>query len=505
MTDSDAYPHYKPFRNELRNYSIEDVLSVCKAYSQALTYGLGLPSDLEPIPNYDDFGKGIHNWELEIIAREAIINSPEYTITGKTLKRARDFSRVVNKLRKLENDLAKQYGSQENVVRELQRIAHRQFEYQAQNPNSTLIYRYYKIFSKPALDKIVKTTFNFDTHHLYLIGMLLTGTFLKWFALHYPPEIRLPKQHNLTMDEINRFLEHFSKPFDELKDLLQGSERQINENYAYYFDSLMKYPIVKMKAQGRTSLVSPLPILITWRFTKGVYYELYDKNGFDKAFGNAFEEYTGEALRHIFSNTKFVINSEEPKGKHNLPSSDWYVSDEQSSIFIECKTWRMALPAKISLHSDDALNEQLEKLSSGVIQAYKAIKAFRSGRHKNTSFKFDSKKQIYPIIVTLESWYLFGKTQKMLTDIVKVKMKKEKLPVEWLNEIPFVVCNISELEKLMQLIKIKDSISAVLRGKGNNEGRNWELYTYLFRNFRDDIKMMTPLFEKEFNDLFPRF
>lgn len=503
MIDDEAFKLYKPLRNELRNYSIEDVLSVCKAYSQALTYRLRLPSDLEPIPKYNDFGEGIHNWELEIIAREAIINSSEHIHTGKTLKKASNFLRTINKLRKFEDDLAKQYGSQENVLRELQRIAHRQFEYQAQNPSSTLMYRYHKIFSKPALDKIVNEAFGFDTHRLYLIGMLLTGSFINWFALHYPPEIKLPKQHNLTMDEINQFLEHFSKPLDELRELLKADERQINENYAYYFDSLMKFPIVKMEAQGRMSLVSPLPILITWRFTKGVYYELNDKSGFDKAFGNAFEEYVGDALKHIFSDTKFAINPEEPKGKHNLPSSDWYVSDEQSSIFVECKTWRMTLPAKINLHSDDALNEQLEKLSSSVIQAYKAVKAFRDGRHKNPTFKFDSQKQIYPIVVTLESWYLFGKTLKMLTDIVEAKMKDEKLPTEWLNEIPFIVCNISELEKLMQLIHMKDSIKEVLQDKNDDETKHWELYTYLHSKFKDDLSTIKPLFEDEFNNLFP--
>lgn len=502
MADN-AYKAYKPLRNNLRMYSLEDVLSVCKAYSQSLTYKLGLPNDLEPLPNYDNFPQGIHNWELEIIAREAIINSSEHVYTSKTLKKARSFGITISKVRKLENELAKIYGSQENVLRELQRISHRQFEYQAQNPDSTLMYRYYKIFSKPALDEIVKTTFGFDTSRLYLIGMLLTGSYINWFALHYPPNIEVPDRYNLTMDEIDRFLDHFSKPINELRELLEGSERQINENYAYYFDSMMKFPIVKMEAQGRMSLVCPLPILITWRFTKGVYYELYDKGGFPKAFGDAFEQYVGEALMHIFSDTKFIVNSEEPKGRQNLPSSDWYVSDDHSSIFVECKTWRMTMPAKISLHSNKALNEQLEKLSSGVIQAYKAIKAFKGNKFKNPTFKFDDRKKIYPIIVTLESWYLYGDALRALTQVVEAKMNTEDLPIEWLTDMPFIVCNISELEKLMQLIELKGSINDVLGNKNNDGTKDWELYTYLHNSFKNDLKLIKPLFEEEFNDIFP--
>lgn len=504
MVDNDVFELYKPFRNELRGYHIEDALSVCKAYSQALAFSLGLPPDVEPLQNYNEFPKGIHNWELEIIAREVIINSPEYIQTTKTLKKANNLARTISKLRQLENGIAGKYSSQENVLRELQRIAHRQFEYQAQNPNSTLIYRYYKIFNTPELNKLVKNTFGFDTHRLYFIGMLMTGTFINWFALHYPPNIEIPKQYNLTMDEVNKFLKHFSKPLDELRELLKGEERQLNENYVYYFDSLMKFPIIKMKAQGRMSLVSPIPILISWRFTKGVYYELCGKAGFDKAFGEAFQDYTGEALHNVFDGSNFEVSPEEPRGKHTLPSSDWYVSDKLSSIFIECKTWRMAMPAKLSLHSDDALNEQLDKLSSAVIQTYKAVQAFKDGRYKKPNFNFDPKKEVYPIVVTLESWYLFGKPIRMLSEIVEKKMKEANLPVEWLNEMPFIVCNISELEKLAQLIKIRGSIKEVLSDKGKEEAKYWELYTYLHDKFKEDVSQIKPLFEEEFGTIFPR-
>lgn len=504
MVDDDVFEFYKPLRNELRGYHIEDVLSVCKAYSQGLTFKLGLPPDIEPLPNYNVFPKGIHNWELEIIAREAIINSPEYIHTSKTLKKANNLARTISKLRQLENNIAGKYSSQENVLRELQRIAHRQFEYQAQTPNSTLMYRYYKIFSAPELNKLVENTFGFDTHRLYFIGMLMTGTFINWFALHYPPDIQIPKQHNLTMDEVNKFLDHFSKPLDELRELLAGEERQLNENYVYYFDSLMKFPIIKMKAQGRMSLVSPLPILISWRFTKGVYYELCGSTAFDKAFGEAFQNYTGEALHNIFDGTDFELSPEEPRGKHTLPSSDWYISDTQSSIFLECKTWRMTMPAKLSLHSDDALNEQLDKLSSAVVQTYKAIQAFKDGRYRKPNFNFDPKKQIYPIVVTLESWYLFGKPIRMLEEIVTQKMKEANLPIEWLNEMPYIVCNISELEKLAQLIKVKGSIKEVLNDKGSEENKYWELYTYLHDKFKEDLSQIKPLFEDEFSNVFPK-
>ena len=164
----------------------------------------------------------------------------------------------------------------------------------------------------------------------------------------------------------------------------------------------------------------------------------------------------------------------------------------------------MAMPAKLSLNSDDALNEQLDKLSSAVIQTYRAVQAFKDGRYKKPNFKFDPKKEIYPVVVTLESWYLFGKPIRMLSEIVEKKMELASLPVDWLNEMPFIVCNISELEKLAQLIKIRGSIKEVLGNKGKEETKYWELYTYLHDKFKEDVSQIKPLFEEEFSTIFPR-
>ncbi len=501
--DKDVYKQYKPLRNALQEFYLEDVLAVCKAYSQGLTYNLGLPGDLEPVPNYRDMAKGIHNWDLEVLAREAIINSPESTTTHQTLRSSRNFARVLNKIKDLDNYVAKQYLNQDNVLREFHRIAHRQFEYQSQIPNERLVYRYYKIFSYPALDSILKESFGFSAHRLYFIGMLLTGTFIKWSALHYPPDIQVDKTYDLSMDEIDKFLNHFCKPLDELRVLLlDEGERQMNENFFYYFDSLMKYPIIKMQAQGRMSLVSPLPVLVAWRFTKGVYYELYSKKGFDKAFGDAFEAYTGEILSYLFEKTVFGVYPEEPRSKLNLASSDWYLTDDSSIMFIECKTKRMSIPAKIDLNSNTSLTDQLDKLADGIVQIYKAIDAFKTGRYKQSRLDYDDKKNKYPVVVTLESWYLFREARELLNRIVEKKMKQSSLPIEWLDSIPYLVCNISEFENLMRIIKTKQSVYDVLNKKLHDaEMSKWELQTYLYNIFNGELA--EPLFKKEFENLFP--
>jgi hypothetical protein len=76
-----------------------------------------------------------------------------------------------------------------------------------------------------------------------------------------------------------------------------------------------------------------------WRFTRGLYYELYDHRGFANAFGGAFQRYVGEVLSDLYAGTSHTVLPEEPTANdRGVSSSDWFLVVGESALVVEAKT-----------------------------------------------------------------------------------------------------------------------------------------------------------------------
>jgi hypothetical protein len=496
---------YQRLRNLIQRYRLDDTLAVVRAYSQNLAYDVPFASDLEVLPQYTDPAAGIKQWELEIIARDALAYASQLIDTGRTLRRANNLAALVNTLRSLENEIAGWSVNQGNVLTELHRIAQRQFEWQSDIPRGQLLLRYYKIFSRPALDAIVSAKIGLDTHKLHLIGMHLTAVYLKWFALHYPPNMLLSSKNNVTLQELDIFLKHFSKPVAELSQLIKDELRaNMNENYAYFFNSLRAYPLVEMRVASRRSFVAPLPVLVTWRYTRGLYYELLGRPGFAKAFGDAFQAYVGDVLADLFMDATATILPEEPTANNRgVSSSDWFLVVGDAALIVETKTKRMGLAAKIALNDTATLESELGKLADGILQIYKCVDAIRRGEIRGSDYAALQTKRFYPVIVTLESWHVFGPTWQRLNDLVRQRLSAAGLPAEWTDSMPFTACDIAEFEYLARTIQYAGGIGDILDERLHDPAlRDNKLYTYLFNNRQTAVRDARELFPNQFDSLF---
>lgn len=509
MTTTDDYNHevfklYKTFRNSIKKYPLEDSLGVVRAYSQYLAYDIPIPSDMTVFPGANDFAQGVHQWELEIIARECIAHSPLTASMGLTMRDHTNFLEVLNKLRRLEDQISGLVTSTENVLVELHRIGHRQFQWQTGIPTNRLNLRYYKIFSHPLVEPFVQEKIGLDVKTIYTLGLGLTGTYIKWFALHYPPDFNFSKKHNANQENLDKFLGHFSLDVDTLRSNISSELREnMNERYAYFFDSFKSYPLIRMNANGKDSLVAPIPTMLIWRFTQGIYYEVYDMEGFGDAFGQSQEAYIGEVLKDILKSPFLILPAEPTANDRGVPSSDWFVEDESSVMYIESKTKRLALGAKISLSDTTQLETQLKILAEAVRQVYQCIDAAQKGSLQGDAYANFGTKKPFPIVVTLESWYIFGQTWERLNEFAKVEMEKYNLPTEWLDLYPFTVCDVSEFENLMRTIHVTQSMQEVFKEKYEDpELRRYELYTYLYNRHPEELKTGPELFEGEFEALF---
>src|SRR5262245_45061202 len=135
----DVFQKYKPIRNEIALLERFDALRTIWAYSHYLqTDGFEFPADIEVHKRFQSLDvpqRWMAEWTLELLAKEVILNCHGAAKKGRTLRTWKVLADILNAIRNLENDI---YGflSDRNVLVEMIRIAHRQFIWQSNHPNS---------------------------------------------------------------------------------------------------------------------------------------------------------------------------------------------------------------------------------------------------------------------------------------------------------------------------------------------------------------------------------
>src|SRR6202022_766006 len=123
-----VYDLYKPFRNYMRRFPFADSMKKIWILGGHLA-GQGPQGGQLRFPDEQGWPDTLRGttfpWDLELLARETILNSP---IMGgdKSLGRWEDFARAINFIRDIDNEISKRIGGEE-ILREIHRIVHRQF------------------------------------------------------------------------------------------------------------------------------------------------------------------------------------------------------------------------------------------------------------------------------------------------------------------------------------------------------------------------------------------
>jgi len=501
---ANVFDYYKPLRNYLRQVELIESLSVIRAYVQHLQFSEQIPKDIE-VASYvltakHWVEKKFYPWELDTLAREIIINSPESNsiLFPKTLKRWSYFSDAVNKLKDLENNIAKLYPPK-NVLLELYRIAHREFPWQSR-PNTIWITRYFKIFGHKELDEIIQRVIGLNLKELYTLGLAITGVYLKHFILFYPPNIQIG---SINKGKLDSFLSHFSDNLGPLRENLIKNQ-EFSENYVYTFNPLRLCPLIRMRIKGKDALICPIPTFLFRRFTEGVYYEICNERDFGEPFGESFQNYVGEVIVKTVSKDSFAIYPEKEYyvGKERKDTTDWIVDGKDAALFIETKTKKLRLRAKVEITTTEVLMEELDKMAEFVVQVYKTIRDYQNNHYPD--YKFDPKKEIFPIILTLENWYVFGnQLEDALNAKVKEKFGKYSLDESWLEKMPYSICSVEEFEEMIQIIA-SIGINNFMRKKVFDlEKKHWAMQSFIFNDFPGELARTKDLFPGVYKEIYP--
>ena len=287
------------------------------------------------------------------------------------LRHWRTISDIIDRLRELENAL---YGAnrESDVLIEVSRIMHRQFPWQQFRPQTKLAYRYFRIFNTSRISAIAQKAIGFFRRGLY-------------FPLFFWLCTLLVFQHS----KISQTPLRLGKPFWLYFLVRRRNSKSIFMLHIHLITLLhiawgRSGNIRWLPSNGtRKLMLCPLPSLLFWRITSGLYYDLIsaDKD-FANAFGDSFEAYVGDILARTISSPQlcYTKRGRETHGTRSRPKAtcDWMLIERESAAaFVECKVKRITVAAKTAMGDLKALEEDIGKLADAVTQLYERIREHR--------------------------------------------------------------------------------------------------------------------------------
>ena len=478
---------FKPLRNYLRGLNQEAVLSSIYYLSNHLEWDGELPRHLVQANPYNKHKMrlGFYLWSLDTLSREVILSAdPRH---GNRDINWRVCAKALRLIHNAEESVSKNIDDH-TVFSEMNRIGHRQFHWQQAFSHDDLA-RYMRIYSHPGMREVIEAEYGLKVEQLFQGGFALLATFLSHEALASDFSDKATKMMGFDMAPL---MERFTTTIEEIRPLVQG-EQSLDQDWAYTFNPLRTYPLLKMPS-GITRC--PMIGMLSRRFTDGMYYEVGKiPNALSRHLGPAYQAYVGEVLTRS-SAGKFSVIPEMPYGTAKKPKDtvDWIVEDQSGSLFIECKVLRLSKLARSKMAPAPETEREYKKLAKAIAQIYQTLEDALHGHYPNWSL---SDNPVYPLIVTMDDWNLFTSvTQGLIDELARDEMTKRGVDPRFLGSHPYKICHIREFEQAIQVMS-HASIAKVMGGIQSKERLGWQMSGYLNTDFPQEIKLSRSLFPED--------
>jgi hypothetical protein len=159
----------------------------------------------------------------------------------------------------------------------------------------------------------------------------------------------------------------------------------------------------------------------------------------------------------------------------------------------------LSLGAKVSLTDLAPLQNDIDNMASAVVQVYKTLTDHLNGAYPHFSAK--EGRRIFPVVVTLENWRLFGPVMMdKLAEAAKSKLSDASLSPDLIEKMPYSIWAIEDLEIGLQIMH-SDGIAPFMDGKLKSaEMRQWDWRGYIVDRYPKFTARK--LFDKEYDEMF---
>ena len=474
-----VYEAYKPLRNHLRKYNLVQSLADIWTLSDHLSNKTQLPrtfNDGQP-HRVKDF---MHQWDVAILTREIVLNaSPQGALR---LDSFNSLASAINRIRDVENASSIEYFRTRGVgaqiaLASLYATVHRQFPWQRQRQMTSLM-RYMKVFGAQAVETVLMQSSGLSIRDWYLMGMAISGHVLREPGINAQQDLQT---FGISPERTQAFFEKLSMGIEPLRQKIQ-SMQLYDENWLYSWNPIEESPLIAADSKKPHLLYCPMPELVMKRFSQGLFYELKNARGYENPYGYSFQAYIGDVIHETFRGATYELQAEVPyrDGRNQKHGADWILMDPSGNLFIECKTKRVKQAAKMAFDRD-SVQEQFEVLAKAIVQLYKNIADAKQG----ITQWVPNSRPIYPLVVTLEDWYLFGSpVGAMLKELVKEKLQAQGMDTAMQDCMPYTVVSSGELEAVGSVLA-QVGIHPFLEGRHKENFKDWLVQDYAQEVFPD--------------------
>jgi hypothetical protein len=469
------YSDYKPFRNSLRKQNLYAGLAC--VWKHMSRFGDSQSGHLQSLAHYPA------DWELELLAREIILNCAGKVVPSNGAKLTFDFGQAVNHIRRISDAISeKTIHSPEDALNSMHPLIHQQISWQ-DDASLERILRYAKIMQHGSLAKIIEPALGISIADFYKMGFAVAGSISKGPKVLSSTYKVLP---GISLEVIKKFFKLVSTDIESLRKETRNAN-SFDQNWAFTYNPLRGTPLV-YDASEPEKLFGISEKLLIWRITDGLYYDIYHLRGFSEAWGEAFDCYIGDVLKVALPSSLFNIRKPLPyeiaKGKTHH-GTDWLVSDTTGHIFVECKTKRLRLDAKLS-SENSFLEEDIKTLAKCFVQNYKNINdAFNdllAGAFKANGLP------AFCVVVTLENWRLdLPKLKDQLDSLIQEGVSLEKLPPSIIKDYPYMLLSTQQFERHVQDVAQHGIYDSLMPDKNISRGGYRPLFPYALGELLPDI------------------
>ncbi len=474
------------------SFGLRDSIIHIWGYSLHIGYGLNLPMEYaHSRPGMpDQIRSYVHEFYLDLYLREVLQHSGASKGARRSLRVWADLGTLHNAIRAYSDFKARR---DLDIWTTMHRIAHQQLPH-FDRFGPSYFGRYWSLYKRGKLSDVVHNALGLSSEDYFLMA----GATQALFTRNYEVAL-LPQLSALGLDHgaLTARVAAISGTPKLLRDrcILDGRH---DSSWDYTPNPVSVRPLIQLRSSTPDLLACPRPSLLGKRLSAGLFYDLANATGFAQAYGDAFEELVGD----LFSRMTGTTTAERPApysvsgSQHH--GSDWLLRETSATLFVECKTMRIPLPAQLAASPID-LESGLKRLAKAIVQNYRNILDATSGR---AGVQLPDG-PIYSLVVTLEDWVLFGqKAVDTLTALVARELGERGMDPSLPDRYPFAVVSYSSLPQVV------DSISEhglrVFKEKASQRFKG-----YLFPNFLTEARLgsegaAASMFESEWEELMGR-
>lgn len=412
----------------------------------------------------------IYKWELETLANEVLV-TPKRVRQKNGLVRSlntRNFetiAQITNVLRKLEDAEDAHRLNDRSVIREMARIANRQFEWQRGYFNTPQLYRNAFVYGQGPCADYFKNQHGITVNQFTLVGFSI------YLLLTKHPSVLCNADFSavgVAAQDLECALALLAKPVADMR-ALATRERSTGSVTAYKPSVLRRFPCV-IFGDRNSRVRAPLPQLILERVTAGVFYDVVGGGGaLRNDYGHRFEEYCLTYLRAMLPELDWREETKYRVKGNDVHTPDILLAEGAGlDLAIECKATRMGYGAKFG--EGDLDERGFDEIIKAVFQLWRFFSHCRRGL-AGTTLNADT----VGAVLTLDNWLQMANPlqDEVMTAATQMAASKDSEILEQ-DRRPIAFFSITDLEATLTKASSKTFLQAV-RAAATLKHKGWML------------------------------